>query len=852
QVIWAQNGIIRGQVIDDESGEPLFSANAILKGTQIGATTDFDGKFELSAQAGTYDMNVSFIGMSSITITGVVVKPGDVTVIDVIRLKPSSSELGEVTITVESVRNTEAAMITVKRKSANVIDGVSAAKLRKTGDSDAGDAAKRVTGVSVEGGKYVYVRGLGDRYTKTMLNGVDIPGLDPDRNAIQIDIFPTNLIDNMTVLKSALAEIPADFSGGVVNIETKDFPDREILNVSFGLGYNPAMHFNSNYLGYEGGAVDFLAFDDGTRTLPTAAEKEPIPNPVSPGFSDQQVTDFMNEFSPTLGAIRKTSLMDMSLGLSMGNQYTLESGNKIGYTFATTYKNSTRFYDNVIYGEYVRPFGATNYELEYTTKREGQLGENNVLLGGLAGIAYKTFNSKYQLTLMYLQNGESKAGQFTVDNSESTGQSGYRAFSNSLSYSQRSLTNLLFSGEHHKGNDEWVIDWRVSPTLSRIVEPDLRSTTFTITLQGDSVFNSGAGGNPSRYWRFLDEINAVGQLNFTKNFKWRDADAKLKFGASHIFKNRNYNILGYELQAFGPNPTYSGDPNAVLIDENIYENGSGLFYNSNNGNPNPNEYQSAVHNTGAYVSGEFSPFLRLKTIVGLRVENFIQTHTGRDQAGANRNGPNDTTGNVLDNEKVLSSIDLFPSANLIYALTENQNLRLSYFRSIARPSFKELSFAQILDPISNRIFNGGLAPYPNQGWDGNLTETRINNFDLRWELFMERGEYFAVSFFTKLFNDPIELVRIPEAQTNPEFQPRNVGDGEVYGAEIELTKSMAFVSPAFSKLSFSGNFTYVYSRIEMTETEYEARKNYEKEGQTIERTRAMAGQAPFIVNAGFS
>ncbi len=846
QVIWAQNGIIRGQIIDDESGEPLFSANAILKGTQIGTTTDFDGKFELSAGAGTYDMNVSFIGMSSITITGVVVKPGDVTIIDVIRLKPSSSELGEVTITAESVRNTEAAMITVKRKSANLIDGISSAKLKKTGDSDAADAAKRVTGVSVEGGKYVYVRGLGDRYTKTMLNGVDIPGLDPDKNAIQIDIFPTNLIANMTVLKSAVAELPADFTGGVVDIETQDFPNDKILNVSVGLAYNPEMHFNSDYLTYEGGGTDFLGFDDGTRALPDKADTEPIPSPNGQGYSDQEVNQFLNSFSPVLGAIKQSSLMDASLGFSFGNQKLRGNGHKIGYILSLTYKNTTEYYDDVVYGDYQRSqSGETDtYELVPSTIRRGQQGENNVLLGGLAGIAYKTSLSKYRLTVMHLQNAEKVAGQFEVyNNSEAVGQSGYESYANSLYYGQRGLSNLLLSGEHHNAEDDWEIEWKLSPTLSSITEPDLRTTSFRLNPSTqDSSFSSDVGF-PKRSWRYLDEFNGVGKVDITRTFQWLTREAKLKFGASHVFKKRDYTILSYELQFFGGQPDFSGDPNEVLVPENMYPNNDdgGIFYNSSNGDPNPNEYSSSVNNTAAYISLQAEPAFRLKVILGLRAENYYQTHTGRDQL-ANR---------VLNNDEVLSALDLFPSANIIYNVTEDQNLRLSYFRSIARPSFKELSFAQILDPVSDRTFNGGLAPYEGE-WDGNLTSTRINNFDIRWEYFGEKGELFSVSGFTKLFSDAIELVRIPEAQTTAEFQPRNVGDGQVFGAEVELRKNLGFINEAMNKLSFSGNVTYVYSQIEMTDTEFNFRKDYEKTGQTVDRKRRMAGQAPYIINGGIS
>ena len=199
---------------------------------------------------------------------------------------------------------------------------------------------------------------------------------------------------------------------------------------------------------------------------------------------------------------------------------------------------------------------------------------------------------------------------------------------------------------------------------------------------------------------------------------------------------------------------------------------------------------------------------------------------------------------------MLESTDFFPSVNFIFELTDEQNLRASYSRTIARPSFKELSFAQILDPISNRIFNGALFTYSN--WNGELTETRINNFDLRWEWYLEMGQMYSFSGFYKTFDNPIELVRIPEQQTSTEYQPRNVGDGELYGVEIEFRKDLSFITSIFSKLNLSGNLTLVSSSINMTETEYNSRKNYEKEGETVENSRVMAGQSPYVINAGLT
>lgn len=841
---YSQSGIIRGNVIDDLTGEGLIGVTVVVKGTTNGAVTDFEGDFELKLAPGSYDLQISFVSFETITITGVASRSGEVTLLQGVRLKESVEELEAVTVTAEVIRNSETALLTVKRKSANLLDGVSSANFKKIGDSDASEAVKRVTGVSVEGGKYVYVRGLGDRYTKTTLNNVDIPGLDPDRNSLQMDIFPTNLIDNMVVLKSSIAEMPADFTGGVVNIETKDFPDERIFNLSASIGYNPSMHFNSNYLTYQGGARDFLGYDNGARALPAEARGEEIPSPTS-GHSETEVNAFMNRFNPTLGATRQTSFMDYSLGLSLADQKQLGADRKLGYIFSVSYKSATRFYDDVIYGEYQRQNDPTVYEMRYATLQNGSVGENSVLLGGLGGLAFKTRTSKLKLTLMHLQNGESRAGQFAIDNDgQAVGQSGYLATSDNLEYNQRGLTNILLNGEHHTADGSWKIDWRLSPTFSNINDPDIRKTTNTFSAVDSSFFDAGAGGMPSRIWRYLDEVNLVGKVDVTREYEILGESAKLKFGFSHIYKQRDYEILSYNVKARGREPEFNPDPNSLLDQENLFPNGN-LYYQSGNTIPNPNAYNSNVNNTGIYLSNEFTPFERLKAVLGIRGEKYVQRHTGRDVSYATLG-----EGNNLVNEKVLDAFDLFPSANLIYTLGEQQNLRFSYSRTIARPSFKELSFAQILDPITNRIFNGGLFSY--SGWDGKLSETRIDNFDIRWELFMKKGQLLSLSGFYKSFDNPIELVRIPEQQTSTEYQPRNVGDGRLIGAEVELRKSLDFISYSLENFSLSGNFTFVRSQIDMSEKEFMSRKNFEKEGETISDTRQMSGQAPYILNGGLA
>ena len=844
---YAQQGKIRGKVIDDGTGEALFGVTVVIKGTTKGGITDFDGAFEINVEPGTYDIQASFVSYKTVTVTGVEVRPNDVTVIDQIRLAEDVAQLEEVVIKAEVINSTESALMTLKRKSVNVMDGISAAAFRKIGDTDAAEAAKRVTGVSVEGGKYIYVRGLGDRYTKTTLNGVDIPGLDPDRNSIQIDIFPTNLINNMVIMKSFVPELPADFTGGIVNIETKDFPDEKVFNVSVSGTYIPSMHFNDDYIAYPGSSTDKFGWDDGLRSLPEAARREVIPSPIS-GDSDTEVNNFLRSFSPVLGATNQTSPMDFSIGLTLANQVTLRNDYKLGYILTGTYKNSTRLFDDIFFGEYQRPIPEDEYEMVTATTLDGVMTERNVLFGGLGGVALKTNTSKYKFNIMHLQNGESRSAQTEIfDNGSAVGKSGYTGFSNNLEYNQRGLTHFLLNGMHYTDDGSWKVDWRSGVTISTLEDPDIRKTAFTISRStGDSSFVAGAAGNPNRLWRSLNEINIVGKVDFINEHELFSNGAKLKFGASYVHKERDYEILIYDMQFFGPQPEFGGNPNNVLLDENLYPNGT-IYYQSGNNTPNPNEYNSNVNNFNGYLSYEFSPISELKTIIGVRGENYVQRHTGRDAEFANTG----TEGNNLDNEKVLDAFDLFPSVNFIYALTDEQNLRLSYSRTIARPSFKELSFAQILDPVSNRIFNGGLFPYPPE-WDGNLTETRIDNFDFRWEMFMDRGQMISLSAFYKAFDNPIELVRIPEAQTTNDFQPRNVGDSEIIGLEFEFRKSLDFISMSLQNYSVSGNFTYVESSLRMSNTEFRARKNAEKVGENITETRDMAGQAPYIINAGFA
>lgn len=842
---YSQSGFIRGTIYDGATGEYLPAVTVYAEGTTTGTISDLDGKFNLSIAPGTYSIRISFISYEPILITDVEVKPGEVTVLGEVKLQEATISLNEVTVTAKAIRNTETALISMKRRSPNVIDGISEGSIKRIGDSDAAAAMKRVSGVTVSQGKYVYVRGLGDRYTKSLLNGVDIPGLDPDRNTLQMDIFPTSVINNIIVHKNFSAELPADFTGGAVDIEIRDLPEKRQGTVSIGIGYNPNSNFNKDYLTYEGGKTDWLGFDDGTRAIPVTEDipqfTEALGDPY--GAAGERYREILHSFNPTMATMKAMSLTDFSFGISYGNQKPKEK-RTLGYNFSLDYKNSTDFFEEAEYGKYGLS-EPSKYEMDRREYQIGNFGVNTVLLSGLAGFTVKTDRSKIRMNLLHIQNGESKAGVFDFVGSDQG--SDFTAIQHGLDYSQRSLSHLLLDGNHTNSEKDQKINWKLAGTYSRLNDPDVRFTRYEITDNGSLRIGTEVGF-PERIWRELDEISATGLFNYTKGIQFLKRDAKLHAGVLATYKQRDYLIRNFSINPRGDYPL-TGDPNELFAEENLWikdgEIGIGTTYETPFIPNNPNEYNASSINAAGYISMELPLMDKLKAILGLRVENFMQYYTGSDQSNVH----------VLYNERVLNDLGFFPSLNILYNLTEKQNLRISYTQTIARPSFKELSFAEIYDPITGVTFIGSFHKDGDdvegiQYWDGNLVSTDIQNFDLRWERFGQNGQLFSISGFYKIFKNPIEIVQYTK-QVGA-FQPRNVGDGQSYGLELELRQSMDFISESLSALRLNLNVTLNKSSIEMSETEYQSRVDNARVGQTIDSYRPMAGQSPYVMNGGLS
>tara|TARA_B100000497_G_C7696293_1_gene425627 strand:- start:1241 stop:4069 length:2829 start_codon:yes stop_codon:yes gene_type:complete len=826
-ITFAQSGIITGTVNDGEYNDILPFANVIIKDSQRGALSDFEGKYSLELKPGIYTVQFSFVGYQMLEINEVIVKNGETTVVDV-TLKASTAKLDEVIITTSLKRNTEASILYLQRNSVKLMDGLSLESIKNSGASDIASAVKNIPGVSVQRGKYVYVRGLGDRYTKTSLNGVDVPGLDPDRNTLQLDLFPSSILENVIVSKSSTADQGADFTGGAINIVTKDIPNKEGYSASLGLGYNSDFHFNKNYLTYKGSKTDFLGFDNGLRDNPIPSQQY-IPLPQENG---EVVEILTKRFTKNLAARRETSFMDYNFSFTAGNQFDV-GNNKLGYVAAISYRNETQYFSQYIDGQVFRKnVNPTIYELNTDRTQQGEGGTNNVLISGIAGLSFKTEKSKYKFNILHIQNGETKASIF---NQQNRIQNSNQIKKDNLIYTQRSITNLLLNGKHSIDQESnWTLDWKLSPSIALVYDKDFRVTPFKVSideLTGIETYTiePSESGLPTRIYRDLNEGNIVSNIDIINKNTFLGKEAKLKFGVGYAYKTRSFEVERFSFPLLNIASDFAnGDPDQILADQNIYDASinSGVFVRRDSGISDT--YDSQMSIASAYASEEFKITDWFQAAVGLRFEKFQLIYTGERQDGTK-----------LNKAAILDKSDFFPSTNLIFDLNEegSQKIRTSYARTTARPSFKEASLAEIFDPINNTFFIGNI----------NIQPTYINNFDLRYEKYGENGDFYAISGFYKSFKNPIELSFIRSA--TGQFTPLNLGDAIVYGTEIEIRKNLGFI-PGLEKFRINTNLSLINSEQEFSDDEKANREDNLRSGEVLDDTRPLQGQSPYLINFG--
>ena len=809
-------GTIRGVLVDEESQEPLIGAVVKIESIGVGSVTDIDGAYSIQVPEGTYTVTHTYIGYQDKEITGVSVTADEINSLGVVSLGigDDGNAIEAIVISVEMQKNTEAGLLNFQRNSTKIIDAVSAQTISKTGDSDVAAVIKRVPGVTIEGGKYVYVRGLGDRYSKSIINGLEIPGLDPERNTVQMDIFPSNIIDNIVVYKTFSPDLPGDFTGGMVDVVTKDYPQEKEFKVSTSLGYNTIATFNDEFLLTNNSFADIVVFGKINREIPISKDYD-FGSISEVTASDLEMTkQFNNIANPTI----QDNFLNTNFAVSYGNQYDLNNNKTFGIIGSASHKYSFNYNPEFIRQDLLLLNNSDgSIDPDNSIIANGSTGSAEGILNGLLGVSYKGDKSNYGVKIMHTRSGENTSLLTDIERNEQTSIRPFQV--TNLNYFQRQITNVVVDGENYF--DERKLNYGISGTITNVDNPDLARTDI-FNLGGLSF---GTNSSYTREWRELEDQNFNAKIDFQNPVNVGNSTRKsfLKAGVYSNFKQRDFEINVASITGVGSVEIPNGKIDEILTEPNLagpnQQEGYALRFDRS-------EFNSFLADSkllAGYAMGDIHFTDKIQFIGGARIENFIMTYDGRLRDRG------------FINEETLNATEVLPSANLVYELQDNMNLRGSYNRTLARPSFREKSGASILDPIQGRFFNGNI----------DLVQTKIDNFDLRWEYFFDRTEMVSLSPFFKKFDQPIEILALD--QTN--LRPINQDEADVYGFEFELRKDFGFVNKTWENLSFNGNFTFVKSEIDFTDQELD---KYENTMVEAPENRTLLGQSPYTINTGLS
>lgn len=829
-------GKISGKVVDGDTGEALIGVNVIIEGTAIGAASDIEGNYFMpNVPAGKYNLIFSMIGFAKKKVTGIIVKENEVTEVSVI-LNVETYTTNVVVINARALQNTEASLLSKRQKSRALSDAISAEQFSRTGAGNAADVVKQIVGASVVDGKYVFVRGLGSRYTSTQLNGSEIPSIDPYARAGSIDLIPSNLIDNIQAVKSFTPDRSGDFSGGAIDITTKDFPDRMNINISSQTSYNSALTFNGNGLSASGGSTDWLGFDDGSRALPDFLQGSRWNTNVGAAQRDEVIASEIDRvtkaFSPEMSPVKKSIPLNYGFSVSLGDRIDA-FGNPLGFIGSFSYKRNNSGYINGELNRWDRGVADPNkMQLDTTFAMKDTKSVSEVLWGGSLKLSYK-LNEYNQVSLngMLNQNGISSArhiaGSYPYDIDPD-----WIFEVRSIEYKERSLGYFQMDGEHFLSSlFNAKVDWKASIISSEQNEPDHRF--FYNYYTPDLVYGIKSNLTPERYFRETLERQKDFQINVSLPLGyWGNGKATIKFGGRYSEKDRSFLERRF---IYSPASKIGslfreakGDINSLFNAKNIGWTRTDTLSNGMTLNRIPiyiqetdqmsSNYDGKSFVKASYVMVELPAFEKMKIIFGVRYENTFLSVLSKD--------PDQQNGQIATN-------DFLPSLNAIFSPLDNMNIRFSYGRTLARPTFREIS------PFTNYDFNGG------DTYVGNpeLERTLIDNYDLRWEWFYNPGDIYSISFFYKNFINPIEI-KIQNAVNNI-LTWTNVPRASIKGIELEVRKNLNMGGQSLPDFSIGANFTYILSSVDIDSQELSNIRIYEPNASA---TRPFQGQSPYLIN----
>lgn len=824
-------GSIQGSITDSWEGNPLPGVNVTVRGTTLGASSDMGGRFRLQeVPQGNHILIFNKSGYTRATVADVRVIAAQLSNVN-LEMKPEFYELEPFDVISDPQMDQGVALLSQRQDSSALTDAIGSDFFSRAGAGNAADIMTKVTGASVVGGKYVFIRGLGERYSNTTLNGAEVPSADPDKRAVQMDIFPANAIQSVVTSKTFTPDRPGGFSGGSVDIITKSFPEKFSAQLGFGTSYNTQSSLKDNFLTYPGGSSDWLGLDDGTRALPAEWEvgginSQDIINDTRSGggrtnesrtAAADELIRLTSLFGPVMRPTRDTSGLDHNFNASVGDTKQV-FGRDLGFLFGVSYDRDYSFYSDGTTGRHKLSGNSIETDLLLNDTR----GVEEVNWGSLVTLAYKVSeNHEFGLNFLFNHNSEDEArlqSGFLQGFEDSTFETSV------LHYTIRELQSLQFKGTHEFPEFmDLKTDWIAALSSTSQDEPDLRFFSFDRTDTGRINIALSGYDAPTRYFRALLEENQNLKLDNAIPFNvWSGLESKLKFGAYYSGTQRTYEERRYAYNTTS-NPRWDdlvtgGDPDAFL------DEGSLTYEETSRGTYRFNKYiqelpfnnytgDQTIH--ALYSMVDIPVNERWKFVTGARYET---TDLAVDNFG-------ERTGNATIKESAI-----LPAASTVYELKENMNFRMAYGKTLARPTFREIALVPVFDFIGGDILIG----------NPDLDITSINNYDLRWEWFPKPAEVLAASVFYKTLTSPIEKQFVT---ANRQVQYQNRDEATVYGLELEARKSLEFLSDQLNDFTVGANFTYVKSEVNVTPFEYEFGRN---------ESRQLAGQSPYIFNFDIS
>lgn len=795
--VFAQSGKISGKVSDQKTGETLIGVTIKVVGLTKGAATDVEGRYVIGGMAaGKYTIEASYVGYSTKRITDVEIKGSLSTVVDLIMEESNDQKLNEVVITASVKQESVNALYSSQKNSARISSGITADQIRRSPDKNTSEVLKRVSGASVQDGKFLVIRGLSDRYNVALINNSLLPSTEPDRRAFSFDIIPSNMIDRIVINKTASPDLPGDFAGGVTQVITKDIPDNNFINFSIATGYNTQATFK-DFTSNKRNGTDFLGFDDGSRGIPS-------------GFPSSRAL-----YNPANAAQR------VAFSKLFSNPYKDETTTALPVqTYQFTWGNVARFKNESSFGSII----SLNYRREQTKRnaeRESFDGINfinkyndlnyryNVALGALANFSYVKGKNKLSFKNLFNQSFEDSY----IDRSGYINQNTDIRF-NSSELNEKSLLSSQLEGEHQLGSKNWKFDWNLNYALTTRDQPDLRSIIYSRVQGSNEPFSMGDDVT-RRFFSDLTENNYGGGASLNIPFQFLEKKSNLKVGVLKQMRDRDFNSRTF---LYGPagsefNASKLTLPKDLIFNpENIGTDGFVLDEITNN----PDSYEGKTDLNAGYLMLDNNLAEKVRLVWGVRVEDYTQSIKSLNNSGVRTNF-----------EK--SFFDVLPSFNLTYALTTKSNFRLSGSKTVSRPELRELAPFVFINQEENVQIAG----------NPNLVRSQNTNADIRFETYSSAGEAFTLSLFYKNFDKPIEQITDGSATPdNLKFNYNNADRAYSYGFEIDLRKKLSFISDVqlLNNTTAFANFTYIKSQVESSLAGFQK--------------RALQGLSPYLINAG--